>query len=166
MIEKSKSCAFTGYRPEKLPWQVDEEHPRAQALKEKIFDVVEALYQSGIRHYICGMARGADFYFAEAVLRLQEEQKTVTLEAAIPYIKQMKAWPQEEQNRYFRLLSCCDVQTVLAEEYSRTCMKERNYYMVDQAAVLVAVYDGKFGGTMQTVNYARKSGLEVVQIVP
>jgi len=58
------------------------------------------------------------------------------------------------------------VETVLTTAYEKDCMKTRNYYMVDHAAVLIAVYDGLFGGTMQTVNYAKKQGLEVIEIRP
>ena len=163
---RQQSCCFTGHRPEKLPWKTDEENPRAIAVKEKLFDVVEALYQSGITHYIAGMARGCDFYFAEAVLRLKEERPEVTLEAAVPFEGQANRWPERDRNRYFHLVSRCDYESLLQTEYTDDCMKRRNYYMVDHSAVLVAVYDGLFGGTLQTINYAKKSGLEVVEIRP
>ena len=42
----------------------------------------------------------------------------------------------------------------------------RNRYLVDHANFLIAVYDGKPGGTQYTVEYARKKGLEIVQIEP
>jgi len=163
---RHQSCCFSGHRPEKLPWRSDEEDPRAVVLKEKLFDVVEALYQSGITHFICGMARGSDFYFCEEVLRLREEQSGITLEAALPYEEQAAEWSEEDRNRYFRLVSQCDYETLLQREYSPDCMKKRNYYMVDHAAVLVAVYDGQFGGTTQTVNYARRKGLEIIEMTP
>jgi len=163
---RQKSCCFTGHRPEKLPWKYDEEDPGALALKEKIFDVVEALYQSGITHYISGMARGCDFYFVEAVLRLKEERSDITLEAAVPFEGQATRWPERDRNRYFQLISRCDYETPLQTAYTEDCMKRRNYYMVGHSAVLVAVYDGLFGGTLQTINYAKKCGLEVVEIRP
>jgi len=161
-----QSCCFTGHRPEKLPWKSDEENPRAIALKERLFDVVEALYQSGITHFISGMARGADFYFCEAVLRLREEREEVSLEAVIPYEEQAARWPEEDRNRYFRLVSQCDYETLIQTGYSMDCMRKRNYYMVDHATVLIAVFDGRLGGTMQTVNYARRKGLEIVEVRP
>ena len=164
--EKARSCCFTGYRPEKLAWRFDEEDKRAILLKEKIFTIVEALFKAGLTHFICGMARGADTYFAEAVLLLREEFKEVTLEAAIPFQNQAARWKESEQNRYFRILSQCDFEVVLQESYTADCMRNRNEYMVDNAAVILAVYDGRFGGTMQTVNYAKKSGLELIQITP
>ena len=163
---RHQSCCFTGHRPEKLPWRSDEENPAAIALKEKIFDVVEALYQSGITHFISGMARGSDFYFCEAVLRLREEHADISLEAAIPYEEQAATWPEADRNRYFRLVSQCDLETLLRTAYSPDCMRKRNQYMVDHAAVLIAVYSGQFGGTMQTVNYAKRKGLEIIELYP
>jgi len=166
MSTRHRSCCFTGHRPEKLPWRQDEDDPRARQLKERIFDLVEALYQSGISHFICGMARGCDFYFCEAVLKLREEHADITLEAAIPFEGQASNWPEGDRNRYFHLVSQCDTETIVSTEYDKDCMKKRNYYMVNHAAVLIAVFDGLFGGTMQTVNYAKKSGLEVIELRP
>ena len=57
------TCCFTGHRPEKLPWGTDESDPGCTALKLKIYDAVESAYAEGLRHFICGMARGCDFYF-------------------------------------------------------------------------------------------------------
>lgn len=37
--------------------------------------------------------------------------------------------------------------------------------MVDHAARLIAVFDGQDGGTRRTVEYALRSGLEVVYVV-
>ena len=71
-INKETTCCFSGYRPSKLPWKEDETDRRCIALKIKLYDVIEALYEAGIRHFICGMARGADLYFAEAALALRE----------------------------------------------------------------------------------------------
>jgi uncharacterized phage-like protein YoqJ len=45
-------------------------------------------------------------------------------------------------------------------------MLKRNRYMVDHSSVLIAVFDGVLGGTMQTINYARKKGLEIIEIRP
>ena len=38
--------------------------------------------------------------------------------------------------------------------------------MVDHADCLLAIYDGKPGGTQYTIDYAHKKGLEVVLIEP
>ena len=43
-------------------------------------------------------------------------------------------------------------------------MMRRNRYMVDNAAVLIAVYNGSPGGTRNTMLYAMRQGLEIIEI--
>ena len=83
-MEQAETCCFTGHRPDKLPWGVREDDPRCTDLKARLAAALEAEYDAGTRHFICGMARGADLYFAEAVLALRERRSGVTLEAARP----------------------------------------------------------------------------------
>ena len=126
MIDRAKTCAFTGHRESKLPWRGNESDSRCAALKEKIYDAVEAVYASGIRHFICGMAIGCDTYFCEAVLALRSEHPEVTIEAAIPWEGQASRWTRAQQNRYYRLLAECDYQTLVQKHYSADCMMRRN----------------------------------------
>lgn len=165
-IISAHTCCFTGHRPEKLPWGNDEHDERCIALKEKIRDAVEAVYQSGIRHYICGMALGCDMFFSEAVIALRDEHPEITLEVAIPCETQSQYWSEEDRNRYYYIMAQCDYETLLQRHYSPDCMLKRNRYMVDNSSILIAVFDGSFGGTMYTFNYAKKRGLEVIHISP
>ena len=112
------------------------------------------------------MARGSDTYFCEAVLDLREKHAEITVEAAIPYEKQAAGWREEEQQRYQRLLELCDYVTFVSHEYTRSCMLKRNKYMVDNSSVLLAVYDGKPGGTKNTLNYAAQHDLEIIEVTP
>jgi uncharacterized phage-like protein YoqJ len=164
--DRAGTCCFSGYRPEKLPWGSDETDPRCLRLKEKIYDAVSAVYASGVRHYICGMALGCDMYFCETVLQLRDEHPDLTIEAALPCEDQAARWNEAQRSRYFNLVGQCDVETLISRKYTPDCMTRRNMYMVDRASVLIAVYDGRFGGTMHTVGYAQKQGLESIQIKP
>ena len=162
---KEKTCCFTGHRPSKLPWGFDEEHPDCIALKNRIAGEVERLYDRGCRHFITGMARGADLYFAEAVLALRERRPDVTLEAAIPCTSQADSWHLAERMRYGAILDRCDMETLIQREYTRDCMLRRNRYMVDHSGFLLAVYNGEGrGGTQYTLNCAMEQGLEIVVI--
>ena len=156
------TCCFTGHRPEKLPWGNQESHPHCVALKESMAAQLEEMYQKGYRHFLCGMARGADFYFAEAVLALKERRPDVLLECARPCESQADRWPEEERARYQSILDRCDYETLVQHRYDRFCMMRRNRYMVDRSARLLAVYDGEpKGGTAQTLAYALRKGLHV-----
>lgn len=165
-ISRDLTCCFSGYRPEKLPWGYNEEDPRCVDLKEKLYDVTSAVYASGIRRFICGMAQGSDMYFCEAVLELKEDHDDIILEAALPCEDQASRWSERQRNRYYKLLQQCDTECFISRQYTPECMMRRNKYMVDNASILIAVYDGRFGGTMHTVGYAEKNGLEIIQIKP
>ena len=55
MRGRQSACCFTGHRPGKLPWRYNEEDLRCVSLKARIADAVEAAYQEGFRHFLCGM---------------------------------------------------------------------------------------------------------------
>ena len=164
MRGRQTACCFTGHRPGKLPWGMNEEDQRCVDLKNRLWDAVEAAYEEGMRHFLCGMALGCDMYFAEAVLRLRRLHPDVTLETAIPCLTQSDAWPERQRQRYFALLDQCDYETVVQEKYTSSCMQRRDRYMVDHAAMLIAVFDGLPGGTRYTVQYAMERGLAVVDL--
>ena len=160
-LARERTCCFTGHRPGKLPWRSDESDRRCLALKEAIRREMERAYDRGFRHFICGMAQGCDLYFCEAALALRGERPGITVEAAIPCEEQAAKWPERDRERYFRLVELCDYETVVQRHYDRGCMLRRNRYMVDHAALLIAVYDGNLGGTMYTLSYAMKRGVAV-----
>ncbi len=162
-MDRPVSCAFTGHRPATLPWGDREDDPRCLALKAHLDDLLRQLYGEGYRHFICGMALGADFYFCEAVLKLREEFPDVRLEAAVPFPGQSDRWSGRDRERYAALLARCDLETMIQQEHSPTCMHRRNRYMVDHASRLIAVYNGqpRSSGTLGTINYALHQGLRV-----
>ena len=162
-MNRETTCSFTGHRPEKLPWRGDESDPRCLALKERLAAAVEDAYDKGMRHFLCGMARGADFYFCDAVLELRERRSGVTLEAVIPCEEQAARWSERERERWFSLVERCDGETMLQHHYDKGCMLRRNRYMVDRSGRIIAAYDGRSaGGTLYTLTYALRQGLETV----
>ena len=158
------SCSFSGHRPEKLPWGDNERDERCLTLKASIREMVEKAYADGYRHFICGMARGCDTYFCEEVLHLRRRVQDITLEAAIPCPSQCGGWTPDQQARWHAIVDRCDFETVVQDHYGPGCMQRRNRYMVDDASRLIAVFDGQDGGTRRTVEYALRSGLEVVYV--
>ena len=131
------SCCFSGHRPGKLPWGDDEGDRRCLALKERLWNEMEAAYEQGYRHFICGMAQGCDLYFCELALALRQLHGDVTVEAAIPCPSQAEGWPAEQRLRWQRLVAACDYETMVQQQYSPGCMQRRNRYMVDHASLLI-----------------------------
>ena len=166
MYTREETCCFTGHRPEKLPWGKNESDPRCLLLKKRLRDALEAAYTEGKRHFLCGMARGCDFYFAEAVIALREQKAGVTLEAAIPCAVQSVSWSAQQRERWKRLVDACDQKTVLQEHYTPDCMHRRNRYMVEHSSLVIAVYDGSDGGTRRTLEHAIREKVPFVDIDP
>ena len=160
--QRAATCCFTGHRPGKLPWGTNEWDSRCAALKESLRREILGLYRAGYRHFISGMARGADLYFAEAALALRPVCPGLAVEGAAPFPGQADHWRPEERARWQRIWDGCDVQTVVQPCYSRWCMQRRNQYMVDRSAAVLAVFDGTPGGTMHTLNYALDRRLDIL----
>lgn len=88
------SVAFTGHRPQKLPFGFDEADPRCVDFKRRLCNSIEMMILEGYTHFISGGALGMDMYAAEAVLTLREQYPEITLEIAIPHDRQTAKWPQ------------------------------------------------------------------------
>jgi len=163
-LDREQSCCFTGHRIEKLPWRGNEDDPRCLDLKNRIDRAVRDAFKSGVTHFICGMATGCDMYFCEAVLALRDEKPDITVEAAIPFNDQAKGWSPELRRRHSLLVESCDFFTLVQHEYSQDCFMRRNKYMVDNSRLLIAAYNGLPGGTMKTMLYAHRQGVEIVEL--
>ena len=162
-----KTCAFTGHRPQNLPFGMNENDERCvklkEELKEQIINLIEA---ENVTHFITGMALGVDLYAAEIVLDLKARYPSITLESAIPCETQAVKWSMAQRERYYDIAAQCDKETMLQSHYSPDCMDKRNHYMVDHADVLIAVWDGSPSGTGKTVRYAHQQGKSVITINP
>ena len=165
-INSGLTCCFTGHRPEKLPWGLNEGDPRCSAIKRSLSREIEGLYRRGFRHFISGMAMGCDLYFAEAALELREEYPDLSVEGAVPCPTQADRWPEDQRRRWRDILQRCDLETVVQRHYDRYCMLRRDRYMVDRSAAILAVFDGTSGGTQYTLNYAMDKKLEILLLDP
>lgn len=153
------TCAFTGHRPQNLPFRFNESDKRCIALKKQLRKlIVQLIEQHNVTHFISGMAIGVDMYAAEIVLDLKAKYPHITLESAIPCETQATKWSEPLRDRYFKIAERCDKETMLQTQYTPDCMQKRNRYMVDQADVLLAVWDGTPSGTGSTVQYVRTPG--------
>jgi uncharacterized phage-like protein YoqJ len=162
-MERSKTCAFTGNRPQKLPWGEDETDYRCIAVKNRIREELLSAIERGYDTFISGMAMGGDTYFAEEVLALRES-KNVKLICAVPYPKQSSSWASKDVERYYDILSKADEVVTLCEQYTRFCMHKRNRFMVDNSSLLLSLDYSTDGGTTSTVAYAVKQNLVIISV--
>jgi len=161
------ACAFTGHRPVRFSFGYDEEDEKCIRLKLTLAAQISRLIESGVSTFYTGMALGTDQWCAEIVLYMKRQYRKVRLVAVLPCETQASKWSPEQRERYFNTLANCDDVITLNTRYTPQCMLERNRYMVDHAAYLLAVYDGgNKGGTAYTVRYAREKKREIIVIRP
>lgn len=162
----NKICSFTGYRLKKLYEAFDGRHGMEE-LKNKLRAETDELINEDYTIFQCGMALGADMLFADVVLEFKRRYPRVRLHAMIPCLEQEKSWNQNQQLKYKSLLEQAnEVKFISNTPYFDGCMQLRNRYLADTCDLLLAVYDGKRGGTMQTVEYTKKLNKKIVIIDP
>ncbi len=110
------------------------------------------------------MARGVDLWAAEIVLRQCETNSKIELIAAIPYNGFEKSWCELDKQIYNQILGKAKEVIFVCCHYSRYCFQLRNKYMIDNCSRIIALYNGEKGGTRNTLEYAKKSNIEIVLI--
>lgn len=161
------SCAFTGHRPQKLPWRYDESAAAYVALKDALAGEIARLASGGVTDYLSGMAEGTDTWAALAVLALRAKNPALKLHCILPCKEQADGWSKQAQALYRSVLGQADSIVYVSREYHKSCMLERNRFLVDHTQILLAVYNGEYrGGTAATVRYARKLGRRLTVIDP
>ena len=104
-----KTCAFTGHRPQHLPFGMNENDERCTDLKETLKEqIINLIETEDVTHFITGMALGIDLYAAELVLDLKARYPSITLESAIPCETQAVKWSAAQRERYYDIAAQCD----------------------------------------------------------
>lgn len=164
--EKDKVCSFTGYRPSKLPFLQDKKSKEYLALYNLLKSEIVRMSENGIVNFQTGMARGIDLLCGEILLELKRDID-IHVFCAIPCKEQYFGWKAEDITLYKRIIDASDGTAYISlDKYSKGCMQKRNRYLVDTAQYLIAVYDGQRGGTMATINYAKKKHRTIIVLNP
>lgn len=163
----NKACAFTGHRPSKLPWRYNETDSRCVALKMVLTEQITALIEAGVTQFLSGMAEGTDIFCLEIVLALREKNPKIKLHCILPCTAQAEKWSVSSQELYRSILGRADSVVYVSRDYHEKCMLDRNRFLVEHAATLLAVYNGEQrGGTAATIRYAQKMSWEIMVINP
>ena len=162
-----KTCAFTGHRPQNLPWQFNEADTNCLKLKQILNQQISQLAKNGFTDFLSGMALGSDTWAAEAVLNLRKKNPALKLHCILPCKTQAEKWPVSEQERYQKILAQADSIFFTSRNYHPNCMLERNRFMVEKAHLLLAVYNGQpHSGTAAAVRHAQRLGCDIIIINP
>ncbi len=164
---EQQACAFTGHRPQRFSFGYDEDHEKCIRLKLALAQQVNLLIESGVSSFYTGMAQGVDMWAAEIILEFRQINPQLKLSCILPCETQADKWSVQSRERYFNILSEADETIYISRHCTKTCMMERNRYLVDHSQYMIAVYDGTpRGGTAGTVRYARQRGREIILIDP
>jgi len=82
----------------------------------------------------------------------------------LPCKNQDELWTDEQKKLYRDLLTEADEVIYVSEEYTDGCMKKRNRYMVDQSAHCICAHLYPMSGTEQTIKYAQRKGLRIINV--
>ena len=130
----------------------------------KLNSAIRDLIANGADVFICGGALGFDMLAEQTVLRLREEFPHIKLVLALPCPGHHRRWGISEQNALEKMIKSADRTIYVSKEYTRTCMFDRNKYMVDSAGLLVCYLTDFKGGTVYTANYAKKTGKKMINL--
>ena len=161
-----KKICFTGYRPFKLPFEITNSDKNYLRFYKRAKNLITAQIDLGNIYFISGMAQGADLILTDIILDLKKTDKNIFLECAVPFKGQCGNFTEENRILYEKAIKNCDKLTVLCNSYSINSFIIRNKYMVDSSDIVIAVYDGKSGGTKFTYDYAIKKGKQVILLTP
>lgn len=163
----NKTCAFTGHRPQNFSWKYDETAPECILLKNIINQQISILTDNGYTDFLSGMALGVDIWAAEIVLNLRKKNPALKLHCILPCKNQAEKWPLSARNLYNNILAQADSLIYTSRQYHANCMLERNRFLVENASLLLAVYNGqKQSGTAATLRYAQKLNRQIITINP
>ncbi len=160
------TLCFTGHRSQKLPWRFNEYDERCKKMKITAKNHIEQAIHDGYVYFISGMALGFDLACAEIVIELKEKYPHIKLIAAIPCKNQDILWDLENKKRYKMILRKADIIRYITENYTKSCMEERNDYMLKNSSRVIALFGGHYGGTKKTLELAKRQGKEIVIIKP
>lgn len=154
--QKNLKVCFTGHRPKGLMWGYDEKQESCVKFRNVMTKIIEKAILNGYTYFISGMALGVDMICAEVVLELKKRYKNVFLECAIPCLNQSEKWNRLQKIRYEKILQEADfIHYVSDKKYEKDCMNKRNEYMVKESDSVIAVWNGRPSGTLNTIKMAR-----------
>ena len=79
-----------------------------------------------------------------------------------PWNGQADKWAEEDRKRWRQVLELSDKVVFMSGHYEKSVSFRRNAYLVDNAQMLLACYNGdQRSGTGQTIRYAHRKGIKV-----
>ena len=130
--------------------------------QQKIENLIETHIKNGVSYFVCGDMNKAELRFAETVLRFREKYPNVELEIDLAFREYPLCFTSADVKLHKRILERADMLLFLFNQRDFHCKEERDYYIVDNASHVIAVYNGLEKGTiLSTIRYAKQQSKQV-----
>ncbi len=163
----NKTACFSGYRPNKFSFILLNGQEAYLELEARIKVEILKTVQDGYDTFLCGMAMGFDLVCGNIVLQLKQDHpecRDIRLIAVPPYHGHRFTGPWGVIHSLV-MGQADEIIYPTDQQYSHV-YHIRNRYMVNISSRLICYFDGQPGGTDYTVDYARKKGLEIINLHP
>lgn len=165
-INPIKTCCFSGYRPHKFGFEFKNNNPAYAKLESDLMNAILKSIEEGYTTFLCGGAMGFDLLGGETVLLLKEKHPDIKLISVIAFNGQEKTFPNEWKERYNNVLKKSDYVHKVCKKYTKGCYHMRNYEMIYSSTRVITYFNGRIGGTANTISIAQREGLDVLNICP
>lgn len=158
---RNRTLCFSGHRPEKLPCKGDSFAESTRMLKSFLYSSILESIDNGYTRFITGLAKGVDLWAGEILVELKKTGHNISIISAAPYEHHGESFRGQDRAVLNSILENSDDVVYISSQYTKDCMRKRNYYMIDQSSKLIAVVSDYKSGTGQTISYAKKQGLDI-----
>ena len=163
------TCCFTGHRSRDLPFGGDMRKQGMKCLASSLQLLMVEAIADGYKTFISGMSDGIDLICAQLVLELAKSGRygDLRLVCALPYREQFgEIVTTLDKYKDSVVIDGCDEKVIVSDKADRDRYKKRNQFMVDHSSRIIGVIKEKTAGsgTLQTVNMAKRAGLEIKMI--
>ena len=152
------ACSFTGHR------KIEDRHKAG--IENMIARAVRYAYELGCRRFFSGGALGFDTLAAKEVIRFRMSHPDCTLGLILPCKNQNERWGDDDCRMYDYILAQADTVEYVSDEYTDSCMRERNGRLAVSCDVLIAYVGRERSGSGQTLRMAKELGIEVYNLFP
>lgn len=159
-------CCFTGYRPAKFPFRLSESDKAYIDFENALFEGITNLIEEGCKIFYTGMAMGFDIIAAETVALIKKARKDLDIKliCVVPFQNQEEGFGSYWREKYNRIIEDSDEKIIISDSYHKGCYQIRNKYMVDNSDFVLTWFDGKSGGTKNTLDYAASKNRKIFNI--